>query len=203
MADHHRWRFNKLLLHVQRARGIVRRYFITNGFDGALTMLGMMAGFYTSERADISVALSASLGAAVALFMSGISSAYLSEAAERKKELNELEQALVKDLTHSDYGEASRFLPVIVALVNGFSPLLICLLIISPLWCTVLGFALPWPPFLMAIVIALCTTFLLGLFLGVISKTFWLWAGLRTLADRHLDHLDYFVGWSRWLRLIR
>ena len=177
-----RWLGQKFLLHLHRARGIVRRYFITNGFDGALTMLGMMAGFYTHEDTDIAVALSASMGAAVALFMSGISSAYLSEAAERKKELNELERALIKDLTESDYGEASRYLPIIVALVNGFSPLTISLLIISPLWWVALGFQLPWSPFLLAILIALVTIFLLGLFLGSISKTFWLWAGLRTLA---------------------
>lgn len=181
MPDYDRQGVNKLLLHIHRARGIVRRYFITNGFDGALTMLGMMAGFYTSKGAEISVALSATLGAAVALFMSGVSSAYLSEAAERKKELNELEQALIKDLTYSDYGEASRYLPIVVALVNGLSPLLISLLIISPLWWASLGFSLPVSPFLLAIAIALCTTFLLGLFLGSISKTFWLWAGLRTL----------------------
>jgi len=176
------WLGQKLLLHVHRAKGIVRRYFITNGFDGALTMLGMMAGFHTYADTDIGVALSASMGAAVALFMSGISSAYLSEAAERKKELNELEQALIKDLTESDYGEASRYLPIIVALVNGFSPLAISLLIISPLWWVKLGFHLPWSPFLLAILIALGTIFLMGLFLGSISKTFWLWAGLRTLA---------------------
>jgi predicted membrane protein (TIGR00267 family) len=145
-------------------------------------MLGMMAGFYTSDKADPVVALSASLGAAVALFMSGISSAYLSEAAERKKELDELEQALLKDLKQSDYGEASRYLPIIVALVNGFSPLLLSLLIISPLFWVALGYSLPGSPFLFAILIALATTFLLGLFLGSISKTFWLWAGLRTLA---------------------
>jgi predicted membrane protein (TIGR00267 family) len=114
--------------------------------------------------------------------MSGISSAYLSEAAERKKELTELEQALIKDLSESDYGEASRYLPVIVALVNGFSPLLISLVILSPLWWAALGFYLPWSPFLLAIFIALITLFLLGLFLGSISKTYWLWAGLRTLA---------------------
>jgi predicted membrane protein (TIGR00267 family) len=182
MAAYDRWLGQKFLLHVPRARGIVRRYFITNGFDGALTMLGMMAGFYTHADTDVAVALSASMGGAVALFMSGISSAYLSEAAERKKELNELEQALIKDLKQSDYGEASRFLPIIVALVNGFSPLLISLLIVSPLWWLALGYPLPWSPFVLAILIALVTIFLLGLFLGSISKTFWLWAGLRTLA---------------------
>ena len=184
----------KFLLHVHRARGIVRRYFITNGFDGALTMLGMMAGFHINARTDISVALSASMGAAVALFMSGISSAYLSEAAERKKELFELEQALIKDLSESDYGEASRYLPVIVALVNGCSPLFISLLILAPLWWVTLGFHLPWSPFLLAILIALCVLFLLGLFLGSISKTYWLWAGLRTLAIAVLTILIILVA---------
>jgi predicted membrane protein (TIGR00267 family) len=175
-------RTHKLLLHVHRAKGILRRYFIVNGFDGALTMLGMMVGFSTSEGADIRVALHASLGAAIALFMSGISSAYLSEAAEQKKELNELEQALIKDLTQTDYGEASRYLPLIVALVNGFSPLVISLLIISPIWWASLGYRLPWSPFLLAIGIALTSAFMLGLFLGSISRSFWLWAGLRSLA---------------------
>jgi len=56
------------------------------------------------------------------------------------------------------------------------------LTIISPLWWVTLGHPLPWSPFLLAILIALCTTFLLGLFLGSISKTYWLWAGLRTLS---------------------
>jgi VIT1/CCC1 family predicted Fe2+/Mn2+ transporter len=66
--------------------------------------------------------------------------------------------------------------------VNGFSPLLISLIVIAPLWWVTLGYHLPWSPFVLAIIIALGTIFLLGMFLGSISKTFWLWAGLRTLA---------------------
>ncbi|MDJ0805964.1 MAG: hypothetical protein QNJ78_03945 [Gammaproteobacteria bacterium] len=173
---------NNFLLHFKRAAGIARRYFITNGFDGALTMLGMMAGFYSHDTVDISVALGAAMGAAVALFMSGLSSAYLSESAERRKELQELEQALITDLQQSDFGKASRYLPVIIALVNGLSPFLICLLILIPLWLSQFGLALPASPFLVAICIALSCTFLLGLFLGSISKTHWLWAGLRALS---------------------
>lgn len=172
----------KFRLHIQRAEDIARRYFVTNGFDGALTMLGLMSGFYFRGNADPTVALSASLGAAIALFMSGISSAYLSESAERRKELQELEQALITDLTQSDYGKASRYLPVIIALVNGFSPLLISLLILAPLWLSEIGLGFPISPFLAAIIIALTCTFLLGLFLGSISKTHWFLAGLRTLS---------------------
>jgi predicted membrane protein (TIGR00267 family) len=141
---------HRLLLHVQGARGIARRYFITNGFDGALTMLGLMLGFFLSEQAVLPVAIKACLGAAVALCMSGLSSAYLSESAERKKELHELEQALIADLGNSDVGRASRLVPVVVALVNGMSPLLISLTIMTPLWMAQQGIALPFSPFLHA-----------------------------------------------------
>ena len=171
-----------LLLHIYRARGIARRYFITNGFDGALTMLGMLAGFHTSGPVPLSVAVSACMGAAIALFISGISSAYLSESAERKKELQELEQAVLTDLEDSDYGLASRYVPVIVALVNGLSPLMLSLIIISPLWLAQQGFSLNVSPFVTAIIVALIVIFLLGIFLGRVSQTFWFWSGLRSLA---------------------
>ena len=170
-----------LMLHILRAQNIARRYFITNGFDGALTILGMVTGFYISGMTDISIAISACLGATIALFISGLSSAYLSEKAERKKELLELEQALIHDLKTSDYGHASRYLPIMIALVNGFSPLIFCLLILSPLFfAEQLSFLLV-SPFMNSIFIALVSIFLLGVFLGKISHTFWLWSGLRTL----------------------
>jgi predicted membrane protein (TIGR00267 family) len=170
-----------LMLHILRAQNIARRYFITNGFDGALTILGMVTGFYISGMTDISIAISACLGATIALFMSGLSSAYLSEKAEREKELLELEQALIRDLKTSDYGRASRYLPIMIALVNGFSPLILCLLILSPLFLAEQISFLFVSPFINSIVIAFVSIFLLGVFLGKISQTFWLWSGLRTL----------------------
>ncbi len=176
MNSHH------LLLHIYRARGIARRYFVTNGFDGALTMLGLLAGFYASGTVPLSAAISGCLGASIALFMSGFSSAYLSESAERKKELQELEQAVLRDLEDSDHGQASRYIPVIVALVNGLSPLLLSLLIISPLWFAQQGFFPDVSPFIVAIILALAVIFLLGIFLGRVSRTYWLWSGLRSLA---------------------
>jgi len=172
----------RALLHVKRAEGIARRYFITNGFDGALTLLGLMVGFATSNDVALPIAIKAGLGAAVALFMSGISSAYLSETAERKKELRELEGALLTDLSESDYGKASRYVPMVVALVNGLSPLIIALLILTPLWLAKSGIQLPVSPFIAAIIVALIIIFLLGIMLGRLSKEFWLWTGLRTLA---------------------
>ena len=171
-----------LVLHLLRSWSIARRYMVTNGFDGALTMLGMITGFYTTRMTELSVAISACLGAAIALFISGISSAYLSEKAEREKELRELEQALVVDLKESDYGQASRYLPILVALVNGLSPLLLALVILLPLFLAEEIQALSTiSPFIIAIAVGLLCVFSLGVFLGKISKTFWLWSGLRAL----------------------
>lgn len=164
-----------------RGRKIARRYLVTNGFDGALTMLGLMTGFYVSGTTELGVAINACLGAAIALFVSGFSSAYLSETAERRKELREMEQALLVDLKESHYGEASRYLPLFIASVNGFTPLLLSLLILSPLFLAYYGTAWPWSPFLLAIAVALLCVFLLGVYLGKISRSFWLWAGLRAV----------------------
>ena len=175
-------RVRRYLLHLSRASDIARRYFITNGFDGALTMLGLMAGFSMSEDVALPVAIKACLGAAVALGMSGVSSAYLSEAAERKKELQELEQALLTDLSESDHGKASRYLPIVVALVNGLSPLIISLIIITPLWLAEQGMDLGIQPFQFAMLVSMSVIFLLGILLSKLSREFWLWTGLRTLA---------------------
>jgi hypothetical protein len=43
------------LLKITGSQVIARRYFIVNGFDGALTMLGLLVGFYVSE--DVSLAV--------------------------------------------------------------------------------------------------------------------------------------------------
>jgi hypothetical protein len=85
----------RFLFRLTHAHKIARRYFVTNGFDGALTMLGLTIGFYSSGGVPLRVAINACLGAAVALAASGLASAYVSEAAEREKELKELERALV------------------------------------------------------------------------------------------------------------
>jgi predicted membrane protein (TIGR00267 family) len=171
----------RFLLQLTHAQKIARRYFVTNGFDGALTMLGLTMGFYTSGGVAVPVVINACLGAAVALTASGLASAYMSEAAEREKELKELERALGDDLGDSAHGQAARLVPVLIAGVNGFSPLLIALLIIVPLWLSEAGMALPLGPLESSIATAFLLLFLLGTFLGSVSGRFWLWTGLRTL----------------------
>ncbi len=169
------------LLHITRTHEIVRRYFVVNGFDGALTMLGLIIGFLVSTPADSSVIINVCLGAAVALGMSGASSAYVSEAAERKRALGELEEAMVTDLQESAHGEAARWVPLLIALVNGSAPFIISLLILMPLWLSNAGIPLPLSPLYAAIIVALIQIFLLGVFLGQIAGISWLRSGIQTL----------------------
>lgn len=169
------------LLSITRTHGIARRYFVVNGFDGALTMLGIITGFLVSTPASLDIIISACLGAAIALGVSGTSSAYISESAERRRALVELEEAMLMDLRDSHHGDAARWVPLMVALVNGAAPLVISLLIITPLWLAKAGLVLPVSPLHAAILIALIIIFLLGVFLGRVAGISWLHSGIRTL----------------------
>jgi predicted membrane protein (TIGR00267 family) len=172
----------KTLLEISHSEEIMRRYFVVNGFDGALTMLGLIMGFYISDYDELSVVITTCLATALALGISGISSAYISEAAERRRTLQELEKAMVTSLDESHHAQAATWIPWLVALVNGIAPLFIALTIILPLWLAHNGMVLALPPLATAMVVAMLIIFLLGIFLGRIGGTFWLWSGLQSLA---------------------
>jgi predicted membrane protein (TIGR00267 family) len=172
----------RLLFRILRARSIARRYLVTNGFDGGVAMLGLLMGFRVGPEVTLEVVVGACLATAVALGMSGLTSAYISEAAEKQKELRELETAMLADLEQSAHGRAARLMPVAIALVNGLSPFVIALLIMLPLWLGGAGVEMPLPPLDASIAVAFAAAFLLGVFVGTISETFWLWAGLRATA---------------------
>lgn len=171
----------KFLLHISSTQEIIRRYFVVNGFDGALAMLGLIIGFLISQTQEIMTVISACLGMAIALGVSGVSSAYISEVAERKRALAELEEAMVKDLGQTAHGDAARWMPIVIALVNGLSPLGVSLLIMWPLWMANAGVVLPLAPLHLSVLMALFLIFLFGIFLGRISGIFWLKSGIQTL----------------------
>lgn len=175
------WDDIQFLLRISRARGIARRYFVTNGFDGALTMLGLNMGFYVDGDVSVHTMLNACVATAIALMVSGLSSAYVSEAAERRREFQALEEAMVADLERSVHERAADRVPLLIAATNGLAPLLIAFLIITPLWLEVRGVSLPLPALECAIGLAFVMIFLLGIFIGRVSGTFWLWSAVRTL----------------------
>jgi predicted membrane protein (TIGR00267 family) len=185
----------KTLLEVSDSGGIMRRYFVVNGFDGALTMLGLIMGFHVSDHVDLAVIITTCLAAALALGMSGISSAYISEAAERRRTLAQLEQAMVTTLDESHHARAATWIPWLVALVNGIAPLLFALIILLPLLLARSGVVLAPDPLPAAMAVALVIIFLLGVFLGRVGGTFWLWSGLQSLTVALVTAgLIYLIG---------
>ncbi|MDJ0788675.1 MAG: hypothetical protein QNK05_17845 [Myxococcota bacterium] len=160
---------------------IGRRYFVVNGFDGALTMLGLTTGFHLEGEVALDVAIRACLATAVALAVSGVTSAYLSESAERRRSLSELERAMLTDLSESAQASAARRVPLLIAVVNGGAPLLLCLVVIAPLWLAHAGVMLPLAPLPASMATGFLCIFGLGVFLGRVSGTFWLWSGAKTL----------------------
>ena len=171
----------RFLLHISSSHAILRRYVVVNGFDGALTMLGLLMGFRLSAPVPLEVVITACLGAAVALGASGLSSALISESAERRLALHELEQAMVRDLDASAHGRASRLVPWMIAASNGLSPLLLSLLIMVPLFIASSDLGLPLAPLDGAIGLAFVVVFLLGAFLGHVGRTSWLGSGVQAL----------------------
>ncbi|SET10273.1 TIGR00267 family protein [Nitrosomonas marina] len=169
------------LANITRSHLIARRYFVVNGFDGALAMLGLLMGFHVSNQTDLITVINVCLGAAVALGMSGITSAYISEAAEKQQELKNLEEAMLSNLSQSAHGRAARIMPMVVAATNGLTPFIIAIIIMLPLMIARWIPGLIENPLEIATLLAFILIFLLGVFLGRISGHLWLWSGIKTL----------------------
>jgi predicted membrane protein (TIGR00267 family) len=69
---------------------IARRYFAMNAFDGVLTIIGVLMGNFVAGVSDARIVLSTGLATCVAMGISGLWGAYLTESAERKRDLDEL-----------------------------------------------------------------------------------------------------------------
>jgi len=78
---------------------IARRYFVSNGFDGALTGVGVTVGAYLSGIDDGLTVISLGLGAAVGLTTSGVWSVWEIERAEMRAEIQDVEDAMLTDLS--------------------------------------------------------------------------------------------------------
>ncbi len=159
---------------------IARRYFVMNAFDGILTTIGVLAGNYLAGVRDLSIPIQIGIATSIAMGISGLWGAYLTETAERQRELSELEKVSLIDQSETSIGRASRFAVIVVAIVDGLAPALAALIVLIPLFLDsviqnpVLSYALAGGT-------ALVSLFVLGLFLGKISEANKIVFGLKTL----------------------
>jgi predicted membrane protein (TIGR00267 family) len=156
---------------------IMRRYFVINAFDGSLTTLGVLAGSYVAVVDRATTVISLILSTAVSIGVAGFYGSYQVERAERDRALREIEESTLSSMQDTTLYSASRYATVIVALVDGISPLIASLLIMIPFFFV--------PPasmhaaFYIAGAIAFVELFLLGVFLGRVSRERLWFAGVK------------------------
>jgi predicted membrane protein (TIGR00267 family) len=156
---------------------IARRYFVINAFDGSLTTLGVLAGAYAGGVTKAHTVVSLILATAVSIGVAGFYGSYQVERAERDRALREIEETTLSSMKDTTLASASRYATVLVAAVDGLSPLVASLLIMIPFFFV--------PPltihtsYYAAAIVAFIELFLLGVFLGRIARErLWL-AGLK------------------------
>jgi len=173
---------------------IARRYLAMNAFDGVLTTIGLLMGSYLSGVRNAGIVIRTGVATSIAMGISGLWGAYLTEAAERRRELAELENTMLTDLTQTKIGRASRLAVIIVALVDGLAPFAAALIVLIPLLAAPLvGNILI--SYALSMVVALLSLFGLGMFLGHISGHNLIGYGLRTLVAGLVSiALSFLVG---------
>jgi predicted membrane protein (TIGR00267 family) len=156
---------------------ISRRYFISNGFDGALTATGVTVGSYLSGVEAGTTVFKVAAGAAVGLATSGVWSVWEIEKAEKLAQIRQLEEEMLEDLGDSELQERKMEKRKLNAVMSGLGP--------------VLGVMLPASVFLATPAITLLQAtaasvaigagllFGFGVYMARISGQSWLKAGLR------------------------
>lgn len=111
---------------------IARRYFVSNGFDGTLTSIGVIVGAVLSGVPSGATVIKIGLGAAVGLGTSAVWSVWEIERAETKAELRRIERAMLVDLDDTQIEREQRGARLLHATMSGLGPLIGILIPLTP-----------------------------------------------------------------------
>lgn len=165
-------------LRLLKEEEIARRYFIMNSFDGILTIFGVILGMYIVGVHDAKILIVSCFTAAVAMAVSGIWGAYVTEHAERVREVKELGAYLLIDLKDTRIGKNAEIMSLIVAVVDGMSPLLMSLILLVPFILTYFILSID-TAYQLSFILVLIMLFLLGAVVGKIEKASAIKSGLK------------------------
>jgi predicted membrane protein (TIGR00267 family) len=162
--------------------GIYRRYFVTNSFDGVMTMLGIIIGAKLGgQLPNPRFVIGAGIGATLAMGISGLSGAYMTERAERMGRLRRLRRAMLSDLRSSVLAKASRAATLWAAIIDGLSPALAAAVPMAPFALAAVQLVSLADALLVSIAAIFVMLFLLGVFLGRVSRESVIIGGFRML----------------------
>ena len=165
---------------------IVRRKFFNNCFDGALTCSGIVSGIFiiflagSSNFAPKDVIITG-FATALAIGISGLWGAFLSEEAERKKKMLDMDKEMAiieeEDVKTDKFKKnkkkekpllekAESFATIIASLVDGGAPVLGSSLPLIPFF---FGLSLTFIHFIISYIVLAALLIYLGIYLGKIS----------------------------------
>jgi len=170
-----------MYIRITEMGAIARRYFVKDGFDGSMTMLGIIVGTWIANVSQPEIVVTAGLGACLAMGISGVSGAYMTERAERKRDLKNLEHAMMTKLNDTVITDATKFVSFYAALIGGGTPILTALISLSPFFLALHGILLIQNAYIYSLTVTLVTLFMLGVYLGKIAKENALLYGIQTL----------------------
>jgi len=159
----------RVYLRITKASGIARRYFVMNGFDGAMTVFGIVLGSWIAGVSKSEIIVLAGLGACLAMGLSGFFGALMAEKAERERHLKEMEAATNNNVDPIHY-EAAQFVTFYVAFIDGLSPALTAIISLMPFILVSAGLMPIWNAYVISLTLSLATLFLLGIYLGKVAK---------------------------------
>ena len=163
---------NKELLEMTDFWELARRYFVTNFFDGIMTVLGVVLGLNAIGNADPVSVIKTGLMPTFALALSGFWSVFFAEKAERRRKMAEMRRALlIKEGAYNNtiQERANKIATILNSFVDSISPLLAGILGMSPF---IIGLFIPLDGLIMVIaslVISLVLLFFIGVFIARIS----------------------------------
>ena len=132
-------------------------------------MLGIIVGTFLADVHEPRIVIGAGVGATLAMGMSGLFGTYMTERAERTRKLKKLERAMVTNLDETVWDEASTFVTIWAAVIDGLSPALVAIIVVIPFIAAQLGMTDFYSALAASLVILAITLFLLGSFIGRIA----------------------------------
>ena len=149
---------------------MVRRYFFTNGFDGAISMLGVIMGLGLLGNVENFIVVTAGLGAALGMFVSGFMGTYVTESAESEKRMRELREVLLTDVSNTVFDEAGRIGALVAGLLQGSGSLVFSVCVLSPYIASLFVGGLGAYSLPLSVTLGLVVLFLLGMLLGRMTR---------------------------------
>jgi predicted membrane protein (TIGR00267 family) len=148
----------------------IRKFFINTLFDATFTLLGIVSGLAFVTNSDVRILLLTSVTSSLALGISSGVSVYEAEFLEEEKRLEHLEAAMLKSLEDTRHFRSIRLKALLASFIVFFTPLISCIIAISPFIMTILGLLTLNLAASASIALALITLFTVGAYMSRNNK---------------------------------